>query len=52
MNPDLQQGLRLHQRGRVAEAIGVYEPILAQALHDHDALQYLGVAYKQTGSAV
>lgn len=53
--PDLQQGLQtaltLHQRGRVEEAIRLYEAILGIDPGHADALHLLGVARHQTGES-
>lgn len=49
MAAELQQALRLHQQGRLAEAIGAYEAILRAQPADADALHYLGVACRQNG---
>jgi protein O-GlcNAc transferase len=45
MTPDeiLQEGLRLHQAGRLAEAESHYQELLAQRPKDPDALHYLGL---------
>ena len=39
----LQEGLRLHQGGNLAEAEGRYRAVLAQELDNADALHYLGL---------
>lgn len=53
--PDLQQGLQtalaLHQVGRIAEAIKLYEAILGIDSSHADALHLLGVARHQTGDS-
>jgi tetratricopeptide (TPR) repeat protein len=53
--PDLQNGLQtalgLHQRGRIDEAIKIYEAILGIEAGHADALHLLGVARHQTGDS-
>ncbi|HEX4328105.1 MAG TPA: tetratricopeptide repeat protein [Burkholderiales bacterium] len=49
LNAAVQQGLLLHQQGRVAEAMAIYEQVLRNAPEHPDALHYLGVACRQTG---
>jgi len=50
MQPDdiLQQGLRSHQAGNLAEAESHYRRLLAQRPRDPDALHYLGLLAYQT----
>jgi tetratricopeptide (TPR) repeat protein len=53
--PDLQQGLQtallLHQQGRIADAIKLYEAILGMDPGHADALHLLGVARHQSGES-
>lgn len=45
----LNRGLRLHQAGKVQEAVAVYRQVLAVRPEQPDALHLLGVALYQTG---
>src|SRR5690242_11133635 len=47
-DPILQEGLLLHQAGRLAEAEARYRQVLARNPRDHDALHYQGLIAYQT----
>ncbi len=51
ISPALQSALRLHQGGRLAEAVLAYRGILAGSPRSFDALHMLGVALTQMGKA-
>ena len=49
VHPLLEQAVGLHQAGRIAEAAGIYEKIIAQAPDHFDATHLLGVIALQEG---
>ncbi len=49
--PSIEEALRLHRSGRLAEAAALYQDVLDQSPNHPDALHYLGLVAHQTGKS-